>query len=53
MWNTRREISYLQHNSPLLTRKADLCMNEKKTIDNPRKKIMKCVGAKVKDEEMR
>ena len=49
-------LSY-KHNSPLLTRKVlkgkTLLMNENKMIDNPRIKIVKCVGAKAQDEKMR
>ena len=54
--NTRREIPYLQgykHNSLLLTRKFNfILMNENKRIDNPRRKIVNCVGAKAQNEKM-
>ena len=55
-WNTRRGISYLQatmnyfvyHISTIALyrqEKSTLLMNENKRIDNPRIKIVKCVGA--------
>ena len=45
-------LSY-RHNSPLLTGKVNLLMNENRRIDNPRVIIVKCVGAKAQDEKMR
>ena len=50
-WNLRDAINHVlfwlsyEHNSPLLTRKLVLLMNENERIGNPRIKMVKCVGA--------
>ena len=62
--NTRREISYLQasmyyfvyHINKIALywqEKSTFIMNESKSIDNPRIKIVKSVGAKAQDVKMR
>ena len=60
--NTRREIPYLQATLYLFVyyintiafyckEKSSLLTNENKRIDNPRIKIVKCVGANAQDEK--